>query len=280
MSAPYRQIRNPNWEEGNGEPEMIPYDHQNVGSAGPSQPNPGSSPQAAQTRRASSAGMPHNSAAASLNETLDDLLGKDVSNFSPESPSVGLPAHAPAGSSPNTGTPSNAETPDDTDSQLDLLNLHAYQTPFTADLDMPDVVPGTGARADRPSWDATVAQVGRLRRAEGMYYGDHIKSFEDHTRFKQVLKHLDKRPNSGHARDMPQDEGGLGWLAERLCNAMLNLDGIESGSTRNHVGRTGQKRVFDSVGVKCVKEMGPFKLEILAWDFIVSRPPTQCFLQA
>lgn len=284
MPFPVHHVRNPLWEEGNGQPESVPYDHPSLGVVGPSQPDPGSSFGAAQPRGVPSTGMPPSSGALSspthmpINHTFNQIH-ENVSDPSLGSPSAGSPADGPVGSVPNTGTPSNAGMPGDTDPPLDLLNLQQYQKNLTGDPNLPGVVAHHGVGAGLPSWDATLTLVRALKRENGTHNRGHIKSFEDHERFKLALKHLTKRRNEGHFMDMPQDQDGLQQLAGRLCDAIMNLEGIESGSTRNQHKRNGEKRVLDSVGVKCVKDMGPLQLEMLAWDFMVSLPVTRSYIQ-
>lgn len=71
---------------------------------------------------------------------------------------------------------------------------------------------------------------------------------------------------------MPQDPAGQQALIQRLYNAMSNLDGIETSTTRKYSLRNGGTHFIDSIGVKCVKDMNEFEMEMLAWDFLVGLP--------
>lgn len=169
----------------------------------------------------------------------------------------------------NTGILPNTTTPDDTDTSQHSISGQDLPS-IEARTDLRTSIPAFGPGNEDGSWEATLQQTRKLLRLRGKRYGGHVKSFEDHERFKKARKHLLRKTTVDRSGDMPQEPVGQQELVARLVNAMSNLDGIETRQTRKHPTRRGGTRIIDSIGVKCVKDMGAFEMEMLAWDFMVS----------
>ncbi|POS70447.1 hypothetical protein DHEL01_v211159 [Diaporthe helianthi] len=295
MPSPHNHNHNPNWAQDNGQPKWIPFGvliPENVGS---SQPDLGSFPRAAQPHRVTSAGMPPSSGvpgssrgslAQSPNnlqlDDTDDLFSEDSQVPSPDlgSPRASFPVVVPShAASSNTGTPSNAGTPDEIEPSIDLFSLPKIGSTITDDPNLPaflahngvltiNSASGPGNAGRSRALQATVAHVQSLVALRGAGYGGYIRDLDQYERYKKVYKESLKRPTAGQLSDMPQDPDGQQALVKELCEAIANLEGIESGLTRKTRGAGEQPGILDSVGVKCVKEKGPFGLEMLAWEFL------------
>lgn len=297
-------LRNPNWAPGNGQPEWIQYDPPNPNYGGRSQLGQRQSSRAAQPHQVSSTGMvpgseaPSDSAfAQSLRVELPSGLPHgpfgDLPTSTLAQPSTSSPADpsanasyygvtSNAGISDGAGTPFNHGTmprnstmiyPDTAQDGTGNLDHHVPDPVGNNDFGAHD--PGSESGNNDPSLNARILQVKRLLRVPGTDYGRHIGSFEEHEQFKEAYKQSFREDRDDRSGDMPQDPAGLQRLVERLVLAIANLVNIESSLTRNQYNKNKKEtEVVDSVAVKCVKEMGQFRLEMLAWDFMVSLPAT------
>ncbi|KAH8763137.1 hypothetical protein F5883DRAFT_646306 [Diaporthe sp. PMI_573] len=182
------------------------------------------------------------------------------SGFAPPFPS--FPAHVPADLPSDTSVLSYASVPD----SIVGPNIPSLGANTGVHAHGPTSGPGNEDR----SWEATLEQTRKLLGLGGKRYGRHVESFEDHERFKKARKQLLRKKLEDRSGDMPQDPAGQQALIQRLYNAMSNLDGIETSTTRKYSLRNGGTHFIDSIGVKCVKDMNEFEMEMLAWDFLVA----------
>ncbi|KAG8170101.1 hypothetical protein KVR01_000846 [Diaporthe batatas] len=269
---PPGHARNPFWdpEQANGQPQWVPFGHP-ILSAFSQDDEDDSGDFCADThpRPVSSAGIPPGYAASSFNPNVPSNAARGPLSEYPSNPGLGVPppsfpAQIPADPASNVGTPSNAGMPGDTDPELEYLGQRTINQP-----NVPGIPPPRRGRRPVPTREETIGDVQDHLSRKGMYYPRLVWSFADHDRFKQGLRDLAKRQNAvGGLVDMPQDDAALEELARDMCEAIFNLDHIESGATRNHHSKKRGTVEIDSVGVKCVKEMGPFRAEMLAWDLM------------
>jgi hypothetical protein len=120
-----------------------------------------------------------------------------------------------------------------------------------------------------PSWKETLNELEWLLRLKGKSYGRHVKSFDHHERLKKARRQRLRRNTDDLSGDMPQDVAGQQALIERLVNAIMKLDKIETPKSSKKALKNGARREIDSSGVRSVKDMNEFEAEMLAWDFMV-----------
>lgn len=136
----------------------------------------------------------------------------------------------------------------------------------------------TGRPASRPvnyaaQLEADMAEVKSLQNSNEKTGHGLIKSFEHQKRLEKAERHMRRRGGPDLSGDMPPDDAGRGVLADRLCDAITNLENIESRETRVNQSKRGDNKTMDSAGVKCVKEKKGYEIANLAWKFMVSVCP-------
>lgn len=133
----------------------------------------------------------------------------------------------------------------------------------------------TGRPASRPvnyaaQLEADMAEVKSLQNSNEKTGHGLIKSFEHQKRLENAEKRMRRRGGPDLSGDMPPDDAGRGVLADRLCDAITNLENIESRETRVNQSKRGDNKTMDSAGVKCVKDKKGYEIANLAWKFMVS----------
>lgn len=272
-------VWNPDWTPDNGEPQWITYGDLGARGVPRGQRNSRRPTQQAEPRVMSAIEMP------------------PMANPMPESSfnrsTTDVPVHVPADILPNPGVPSDSGGPYSTGTPTntgilpniatsdDTISQHSISGPdlpgIESRTDLRTSIPAAGPGNEDRSWEAILLQTRKLLRLRDKRYGGYVKSFEDHERFKKARKHLLRKNTVDRSGDMPKDPAGQQELVARLVNAMANLDGIETRQTRKHPTRQGGTRIIDSIGVKCVKDLGAFEMEMLAWDFMVRLSTTDYF---
>lgn len=264
-------VWNPDWTPDNGQPKWISYADLGPRGAPPGQHNSRRPARDAEPRTISATDMP----------PMADPMPTSSFNRS----TIDVPIHVPADILPNPGDPSDSGGPysPGTPTNTGILPNIATSDGTISDPDLPGIeartdvrtsIPASGPGTEDQSWEGTLLQTRKLLRLRSKRYGGYVKSFEDHERFQKARKHLLRKNTVDRSGDMPQDPAGQQELVARLVNAMSNLDGIETRQTRKHPTRHNETRLIDSIGVKCVKDMGAFEMEMLAWDFMVSLSTT------
>lgn len=117
-----------------------------------------------------------------------------------------------------------------------------------------------------------VAKRQRLRNSRGKAYSELVRNFKEFEWLEKAERQSRVRDGPDLSGDMPRDDAGQAVLVDRLGNAIANLQGIESRTTRKNSSKRGDVRFVDSAGVKCVKDKSKDEIAMLAWKFMVSVP--------